>query len=441
VAVGFAGHLPRLAPHAAASRTARALDVPSRLEVGVPLGIPSPTPPSPPPGPPYVAPPPGGYLTPPMAWNGYNRYHTAVTAAIAEAQARALVTTGMKAAGYDYVDLDGGWDLPRRSAEGTLQPDPAKFPQGIAPLATYVHGLGLKFGIYTSAGTMNCAGTSAGSYGFYRQDAALFADWGVDYIKFDWCHVPFLVYPHQPRWRVGMALASQMAAAVKATGRPMVLDVNDAASDGDWTWARPYARIWRIAPDVRPTYWSIVRNFVDDVDLYRSAGGGGWNDPDMLEIGNGGLTVTEWRTQFSLWSELSAPLIAGNDLTTMPAAARAILLNRRVIAVDQDPLGLQGGPVSEHNGLWVLSKRLADGGRSVVLFNESPWAANISTTAQQAGFDRSVSYLRRVDLWSGVTSFSGVQISASVPAHGVVMLAVYAAPRPPLVRHQGESYF
>ncbi|MGH7877174.1 MAG: glycoside hydrolase family 27 protein, partial [Candidatus Dormibacteraceae bacterium] len=224
-----------------------------------------------------------------MGWNGYNRFHRAVTAAMVEAEARTLVTSGMRAAGYRYVNLDGGWDLGWRAASGTLQPNPAKFPRGIKPIADYIHSLGLKFGIYTSLGTRNCAGTSAGSYGHYLQDAATFAAWGVDYLKVDWCHVPLRNYPRLTEAEVSRMLAAEMGHALAATGRAIFFDANDITSDQPWRWARGLASMWRTAPDIQDSYRSMLLNFTRNVGLHHEAGPGAWNDPDMLEIGNGGM--------------------------------------------------------------------------------------------------------------------------------------------------------
>ena len=359
-----------------------------------------------------------------MGWDGYNHFGLQVTAAIVEAQARALVASGLKAAGYTYVNLDGAWNLLKRDAHGNLQPNPGLFPQGIRLVADYVHSLGLKFGIYTSAGTENCAGTSAGSYGHYRQDAQTFASWGVDYVKLDWCRIPFRDYPTMSHEGVSQMLATQMSDALAATGRPIVYDVNDTnwRIDKTWTWASRRASLWRTTKDIRDTYASMVWHFVHNVRDYRYAGPGGWNDPDMLEVGNGGMSTTEYRTQFSLWAEMAAPLIAGNDLTTMSAVSRSILTNASVIAVDQDRLGRQGYPVASSGGHWVLTKPLANGDRAVVLFNQTGIRATISTTAARVGLGGAASTLR--NLWTGtVTETAGV-ITARVPAHGVVMYRV-----------------
>lgn len=364
-------------------------------------------------------------FTPPMGWNGYNHFGLHVTAELIEAEARALIRSGMKEAGYTYVNLDGGWDLPFRGAEGELLPDPVKFPNGIKPVADYVHSLGLKFGIYASAGTENCAGTAAGSYGHYEQDAATWASWGVDYIKFDWCSIPYVSYPRLQDRQIAAILTQEMGQAIVASGRPMVYDVNYPFARA-WSWVAPMAEIWRTSMDSKATYKSLISNFLRDVGYYPQARPGHWNDPDMLEVGNGPLTPAEQQAEFSLWSELAAPLIAGNDLVKMSAATRDILTNVAVIAVDQDALGLQGYPVSNTGGLWVLTRQLANGDRAVVLFNSTAKPKLITTTANQIGLGGAFDYAL-INLWTGVTTSTGGLIKAVVAPHGVVMYNVAIA--------------
>jgi alpha-galactosidase len=363
-------------------------------------------------------------LTPPMGWNG-NHFNHQMSAALIEAEARALVASGMRANGYTYVILDGRWNLLRRNWQGGLQPNPQLFPHGIEPVVAYVHALGLKFGIYASAGLRNCAGGSAGSYGHYRQDAATFASWGVDYLKLDWCAIPYRNYPKLTHVEVGQLLAMQMGQALAATGRSIVYDVNDTSwrTDHPWTWAGHVANLWRTANDITNSYKGMLWHFVRNVGLSQSARPGGWNDPDTLEVGNGRLTVTEARSQMSLWAEMAAPLIATNNLTTMSRTARAILTNRAVIAVDQDPLGRQGYPVSNAAGHWVLSKPLAGGDRAVVLFNATGGPATISTTAAGVGLAKAATYTLH-NLWTGEVSLTTGSVRALVPAHGVVMLRI-----------------
>jgi alpha-galactosidase len=372
-----------------------------------------------------IANPPTGRLalTPPMGWNGFNHFYHSVTDATIEAQARALVSSGMQAAGYTYVNIDGGWDLKHRNSAGELQPDPAKFPHGIKPVADYVHGLGLKFGIYASAGYTNCVNTSAGSYGHYAQDAALFAAWGVDYVKFDWCFIPFRDYPHMTQPQVSLLLARKMAAALVGTNRSILYDINDWTNDDPWIWARGLAHMWRTTHDSRDWWSSVIAQFKANVSHHALAGPGGWNDPDMLEVGNGGMSTIEYQAQFSLWAEMAAPLIAGNDLTMMSPVTRSILTNAAVIAVDQDPLGRQGYPASNADGHWVLTKPLANGDRAVVLFNETNKAATISTTVQQVGAVNAPQWVQ-LNLWEATVTQTAGPIAAFVAPHGVVMYVI-----------------
>ena len=373
---------------------------------------------------------PGLAATPPMGWNGFNHFYLKVTAATIEAQARALAASGMRAAGYNFINVDGGWNLRNRNKQGELVPDPAKFPHGIRPVADYVHSLGLKFGMYTSAGMMNCAGTSAGSFGHYQTDAATFAAWGVDYLKLDWCAVPFQQFKKMTPLEVSRMLASGMREALRATGRAIVLDVNVAAEMQPWGWARGVAELWRTGRDSHDHWDSVMWNFVHNVALYPSAGPGHWNDPDMLEVGNGGMTYDEYRTQFSLWAEMAAPLIAGNDLTAMTPAARDILTNRSVIAVDQDPLGVQGRAVVTAGGHWILVKPLVHGRMAVILFNETKKPAAMSTSIAQIGLVSGPQYMLH-DLWTGAVGQTTEAIDAIVPPHGVVMFLLVPAPSSP----------
>ncbi len=363
--------------------------------------------------------------TPPMGWDGYLHFGRQVTAGLVEAQARALVASGMRAAGYRYVIVDGGWDLRTRTAGGELRANPRLFPHGIAPVAAYVHSLGLRFGLYASAGTRNCAGTSAGSYGHYAQDAAAFASWGVDFVKLDWCYIPYRLHPSLSRWQVSRMLAAEFGAALSATRRPMVLEINDTSprTQRDWTWATRLASTWRTTSDIGDRWRSVVAHFTASVGLYRYARPGHWNSPDFLEVGNPGLTTTEARTQMSLWAEMAAPLIAGNNLAGMSPTTRSILTNRAVIGVDQDPLGQAGRPILHHAGLWVLSRPLLGGDRAVVLFNQGSEPVTITTTARAVGLAASPSYVT-VNLWTGAVRRISGPSRARLPAHAVVMFRV-----------------
>lgn len=377
-------------------------------------------------------------LHPPMGWNSYNHFSRNATASIVEAQARAMVSSGMKAAGYSYINLDAGWDLPDRDAQGELQPDPSKFPDGIAPVAAYVHSLGLKFGIYTTVGRYNCAFTAAGSGSddannpteYYAGDAEQFASWGIDFVKVDWCGVmPIMAATGDTAEQLATQLYTAFGNAIAQASsiHPMVYSLSTNKPETQpWAWAPSVANMWRTTGDHVNSYAGMVTNFAGNVSHYQVAGPGAWNDPDIMQVGNGVLTATESRAEISLWAEMAAPLLAGNDLTTMSAATRAALINPDVIRVDQDRLARQGYPVASSNGHWVLTKPMANGARTVCLFNQTNRAAVISTTVRQVGLPAAPRY--RVDhLWAHTYEFTTSRtISASVPAHAVWFMRVTA---------------
>ncbi len=370
--------------------------------------------------------------TPPMGWNDWYSAYCGVSAQLVEQTAREMVANGMAAAGYRYVNIDDCWMAPYRDSAGNLVPDPTRFPNGIAPVAAYVHSLGLKLGIYEDAGTATCAGLP-GSFGHEAQDAAAFASWGVDYVKYDRCNIPYGDFPGVSQPQVDQTLFTRMSQALRATGRPILFAVCDPNPGvAPWTWGPSVSNVWRTTSDIEDNYGSMLANFEGTVDLYKSAGPGGWNDPDLLQIGNGGSTPTEYQSEFSLWAEMSAPLIASTNLADLSPAALAIYENEDVIAVDQDPLGRQGVPISSAGGLWVLTKQLSGGERSVLLFNSTNAAATITTSARAAGLRRAPGY-SLFNLWSDAVSETGGEISAFVPAHGVAMFRVVPQARRDLV--------
>jgi alpha-galactosidase len=362
-------------------------------------------------------------LTPPMGWNDWNAYGCNVSEQLVEQTALAMHNDGLQAAGYQYVNIDDCWMSSSRDASGNLAANPAKFPDGIAAVASYVHSLGLKLGIYEDAGTATCAGYP-GSYGHEQQDANLFASWGVDYVKYDWCNIPFSSFPGQSHQQVAQTLYTRMRDALAATGRRIVFSMCNGwdSSVQPWTWAGPVANLWRTSTDIAPSFSSMLNNFHTTVGLASFAGPGAWNDPDMLEIGNG-MSATEDQSEFSLWAELAAPLIEGTNLLNASAATLSMLTNRAVIAVDQDPLGKQGTEVSSGGGLDVLAKPLANGDVAVALFNETGSTATISTTAAAVGKSGASSYTL-TNLWTGGSTTTSGTISAAVPAHGTVMFRV-----------------
>ena len=313
---------------------------------------------------------------------------------------------------------------------GAIGVNPEKFPSGIKALADYVHSRGLKFGLYSDAGTKTCGGFP-GSLGHEYQDARTYAAWGVDYLKYDWCNTGNQSAPDS---------YALMRDALREAGRPIVLSICEWGTSKPWLWARDVGHLWRTTFDIRPCWdcgqqthskGMLIENFIgftkildQQVDLEPYAGPGHWNDPDMLEVGNGELTYEENKAHFSLWCILAAPLMLGNDIRDVTPEVHAILTNGEVIAVNQDPLGRQGRKVRDDGDLEVWSKELADGSRAVVLFNRSGGEAEIAFTWPEIGLPEHLS-LKVRDLWEHEDqgSFEG-SYSARVPSHGVVMLTV-----------------
>lgn len=360
-------------------------------------------------------------LTPPMGWNPWNRFGCDINAQLVRETADALVASGMRDAGYRYVVIDDCWQI-ARDGNGNLYADPHRFPGGIQPLAEYVHARGLKLGIYTDAGHLTCA-RRPGSLGYEYQDAAAFAAWGVDYVKIDWCYTQGLDARTQyAKWRD----------AIARTGRPMVLSICEWGTNAPWEWGAEVGHLWRTTGDIAPR-WSSVTRIIDRNNRHAAvAGPGRWNDPDMLQVGNRGMTYEEQRTHFSMWAIMAAPLIAGNDIRAMSPETLSILLNTEVIAVDQDPLGIQGTPIWDSGrGQQVWLKPLADGSRAVVLFNSAGTAADISVTWEMIGLPAGAAHVR--DLWAHADrgAIEG-GYTATVAPHGVVMLRIHpVAPPPP----------
>jgi alpha-galactosidase len=358
-------------------------------------------------------------LTPPMGWNSWNRFACNVTEDLVKSAADALVASGMKDAGYEYIVIDDCWQV-SRDAAGNIVADPKTFPSGIKALADYVHSKGLKFGIYSDAGTMTCA-KRPGSRGHEFQDALQYAAWGVDYLKYDWCNTGT---------ENAQAAYSTMRDALKASGRPIVFSLCEWGSNKPWLWAKDVGNLWRTTGDISDC-WECKKGHLSfaqildlQVGLETYAGPGHWNDPDMLEVGNGGMTTTEYRSHFSLWCILAAPLMAGNDLKDMSAEIKVILTNKEVIAVDQDPLGMQGRRVRKDGDSEVWAKQLRDGSRAVVLFNRGTSDADISVSWEDLGYPAHLSSNVR-DLWAKKDlGKSTVSFTAKVPSHGVVMLRI-----------------
>ena len=327
-------------------------------------------------------------LTPPMGFNDWNAFGCNVDQDLIEQTADAMVANGMKAAGYSYVNIDDCWALPERDANGNLVPDPTKFPNGIQAVADYVHHDGLKLGIYEGSGTKTCSSSHGfpGSFGHEYDDALQFAQWHVDYLKYDDCNQPADQQNIPATIARYTAMRDALAAATAQTGQPIVFSICEKTDFGVPNSAWPeIGNLWRTTGDIHDQYSRMVSLFHTNVQLASLAGPGAWNDPDMLEIGNGGQTDAEYRSELGLWSEMAAPLIAGTDLRSASPATLAIYTNADVIAIDQDLFGKQGTIVSSTDGHWVLTKPLANGDVSVALFNETSSPATITTTAAAAG--------------------------------------------------------
>jgi alpha-galactosidase len=354
--------------------------------------------------------------TPPMGWNSWNKFRNKVSDQVVREIADAMVKNGMKAAGYIYVNIDDTWEG-SRDPQGAIRSN-EKFPD-MKALADYVHGKGLKLGIYSSPGPKTCA-QFEGSFQHEEQDAKTFAAWGIDYLKYDWCSAG-RVYQSSSM----PAAYAKMGQALLASGRPIVYSLCQygAQNVGEWG-ARTGGNLRRTTGDIRDTWASMSDlGFEKQIGREKYAGPGHWNDPDMLEIGNGGMSEIEYRTHMSLWSVLAAPLLAGNDLRDVPPGILEILINKEVIAVDQDKLGKQGVRVSKNGDLEVWARPLADGGHAVCMFNRGGAGAKVTALWSDIG----VAGSHKVrDLWAHADrgKFSD-EYAAEVPSHGVVMVRVH----------------
>jgi alpha-galactosidase len=366
---------------------------------------------------PAVALPDGLAMTPPMGFNNWNATGCAIDETLIKATADFFVTSGLREAGYEYVNIDDCWaEQERDPATGRYVAHHERFPSGIKALADYVHARDLKLGIYTSAGTLTCARTMPGSLDHEELDAQTFADWGVDYLKYDNCN---------NEGRPALERYTKMRDALEKTGRPIVYSICEWGQNRPWEWGADVGHLWRTTGDINDSWASVMSLLEQNAPLAPYAGPGHWNDPDMLEVGNGGMTDREYRSHFSLWATMAAPLLIGTDLREATPETMEILLNREVIAIDQDPLGVQGSVLRRDNGHWVIVKPLQDGDIAVTLFNQSEATATFGATAAELGLPQRPAYSVR-DLWEHRTFESAGTISASVPAHGTVMYRVDA---------------
>jgi len=334
--------------------------------------------------------------------------------------ADAMVSSGMKDAGYIYVNIDDTWEAVKRDAQGNITTNP-KFPD-MKALADYVHSKGLKIGIYSSPGPKTCA-QYEGSYGHEEQDARTYAQWGIDYLKYDWCGAARIYKDEEMQ-----AVYQKMGDALLRVGRPIVYSLCQYGRQDVWKWgAKVGGNLWRTTGDISDHWQSMDKIGFQQFDIAPYAKPGHFNDPDMLEIGNGGMTADEYRTHMSLWSLLAAPLLAGNDLRSMTDETKSILLNKEVIAIDQDPDVHPARPFSEPNATSVIVSRLLhDGSTALGLFNRADQPQTIEVKWDTIGL--AGKKLRARDLWKHADVQVGADgYSATVPAHGVLLLKLRAS--------------
>lgn len=351
--------------------------------------------------------------TPPMGWNSWNKFKGRVDDAAVRGIADAMTSNGMREAGYRYVNIDDTWEG-ERDARGNIQSN-KKFPD-MKTLADYVHSKGLKLGIYSSPGPNTCAGYE-GSYGHEEQDARTYAAWGIDYLKYDWCGARTIYSDEEMP-----AVYQKMGDALQATKRPIVYSLCQYGRLDVWKWGADVGgNLWRTTGDIGDNWNSMAKIGFGQNDLAPWAKPGHWNDPDMLEVGNGGMSDAEYKTHMSLWAILAAPLLAGNDLREMTPATRDILLNADVIAIDQDKDGKQGKRVwqSGEQEIWV--RELSGGARAIAIFNRAAEAKEVTIHTAEIGISGKLKRMR--DLWAHQDiKMQKPDYPVTVPGHGVVLL-------------------
>jgi alpha-galactosidase len=353
-------------------------------------------------------------LTPPMGWNSWNPFGENVSEEVIRETADAMVSSGLRDVGFTYIVIDDYWQGERDSVTGILSADPDRFPSGIKALADYVHSRGLKFGIYSDAGTQTC-GNQPGSFGYEEKDAALFAKWGADYLKYDYCHCPDYASKNND-YMMAIDRFGTMGDALEATGRPIVFSICEWGPRSPWLWGKDVGgHLWRTSYDVADI-WDSPRNESSPIgilasidvaaNLSRFAGPGGWNDPDMLVVGlnntgfikGGGCNDIEYRTQMSMWCMLSAPLMMGCDLRNMNEATKAILLNKEIIDIDQDVLGKQGFRVMSEDGIDAWKKPLSGDRVAIAFLNRNSTGTTTSASWEELELDPDLRYDVR-DVW------------------------------------------
>ncbi|KAJ8769957.1 hypothetical protein K2173_009039 [Erythroxylum novogranatense] len=351
-------------------------------------------------------------LTPQMGWSSWNHFACQINETIIKETADALVSSGLSAVGYEYVNIDDCWAELNRDSEGNFVAKAATFPSGIKALADYVHSKGLKLGIYSDAGTQTCSKSMPGSLGYEERDANTFASWGIDYLKYDNCNDNSI----SPKERY-----PKMTKALLNSGRPIFFSLCEWGQEDPATWAASVGNSWRTTGDIEDK-WNSMTSIADINDKWASyARPGGWNDPDMLEVGNGGMTMEEYRSHFSIWALVKSPLIIGCDVRSMDNVTFELLSNTEVIAVNQDKLGVQGKKVKKDGDLEVWAGPLTKNRVGVVLWNRGSSQANISASWSDIGLNPSTVVDVR-DLWAHTTQSSiHDQLSAEVESHACKM--------------------
>jgi len=366
-----------------------------------------------------------------MGWNSWNGFGCNVDEKLIRETADAIVWSGMKDAGFQYVVIDDCWHGDR-DAQGFIRPDASRFPSGMKALGDYIHGKGLKFGIYSDVGAKTCGGRP-GSRGHEYQDAMIYASWGVDYLKYDWCNSEGLS---------AVGAYTTMRDALHATGRPIVLSLCEWGENKPWEWAKNIGHLWRTTGDITACWdceenhgtwsrWGILRIIDKEKPLRNYAGPGHWNDPDMLEVGNG-MSAAEDRAHFSMWAMLAAPLMSGNDVRKMSAETRQILINKDVIAVDQDPLGVPAFPAVSENGIEIWARPLSNENWAICFLNRSDLPKTIDFDWKNRYIDDALSS-RQIDarkttygvrdLWTKKNmETTDAPLRAVVPPHDVLLL-------------------
>lgn len=364
--------------------------------------------------------------TPPMGWNSWNKFGCNINEALIKEIADSMCSSGMKDVGYNYIVIDDCWQV-GRDESGNILVDKKNFPSGIKSLADYIHAKGLKLGIYSCAGSYTCQGRP-GSRGYQFQDAKQYAKWGIDYLKYDWC---------SNEGQNAEAAYKTMSDALKQSGRPIVFSICEWGENQPWKWGKGIGHLWRVTADIRDCYqckfdWGGVGvlDIIDIMsDLYPYAGPGHWNDAEMLEIGNGGMTSDEYITHFSMWAMLSAPLMAGNDIRTMDAESKRILTNKEVISINQDPLGNQARKFMDMGEYEIWGKELKNGEAAICFMNrtDKEWKLNYNWKKNPIYYMQSINFYTKEyqikDLWEhkyiGTTEKN---TTYNIPAHGVLLV-------------------